>query len=59
MGEVEEQESAQTTDPSLVKLEFAIRRSVLKKKGDPDAWITQPEDMKIQLEEIARFYDGR
>ena len=36
-----------------MKLESAFSQSVLKKKGDPDAWITQLEEMRMQLEEMS------
>jgi hypothetical protein len=41
-----------TSAASLVKLECSFRQSVLKKKDDPDAWITQLEEMRMQLEEM-------
>jgi hypothetical protein len=41
-----------TSAPSLVKLEYSFRQSVLKQKEDPDAWITWLEEMRMQLEEM-------
>ena len=47
-----------TSAPSSVKLESAFRQSVLKKKGDPDAWNTQLEEMRMQLEEMGLTMSG-
>ena len=41
-----------TSAPSLVKLECTFRKSVLKEKEDPGEWITQLEEMRMQLEEM-------
>lgn len=43
---------APTTAPSLVKLERQFRQSKLKLKSDPDAWITELEDMRLRLEDM-------
>jgi hypothetical protein len=41
-----------TSAPSLVKLECAFRKSVLKDNQDPGEWITHLEEMRMQLEEM-------
>ena len=41
-----------TSAPSLVKLECAFRKSVLKDKEDPGEWTTHLEAMQMQLEKM-------
>jgi hypothetical protein len=38
--------------PSLVKLEKQFRQCSLKKRQDPDIWITELEDYRMRLEEL-------
>jgi hypothetical protein len=41
-----------SSTPSLVKLEKIFRQRSLKKRQDPDIWITELEDYRMRLEEL-------